>query len=171
MISFRKHRITFTFQSLPSTEMAQAVQFNTSRPRKNGRCFTNDIYKCILLNEKIWILIRFSLKFVPKGLINNINNITALVQTMTWCRPGNKPLSEAMMVKLLTHICISLPHWIKPMEDMDTFNLYIQCYGCWWLGYTRSQSIINHDIDLVVLEYSGACLNHPYIHNHKQMEL
>ena len=32
----------------------------------------DDIFKCIFLNEKIQILIKISLKFVPKGLIDNI---------------------------------------------------------------------------------------------------
>ena len=45
-----------------------------------------------------------SLRFVPKGLINNI---PALVQIMAWHRPGDKPLSEPMMVNLLTHIYAS----------------------------------------------------------------
>ena len=51
-----------------------------------------------------------SLKFVPKG---PINNIPALVQIMTWRRPGDKPLSEPMMVGLLTHICVTRPQWVK----------------------------------------------------------
>ena len=29
------------------------------------------IFKCIFLNEKVRILIKISLKFVPKGLIDN----------------------------------------------------------------------------------------------------
>ena len=45
-----------------------------------------------------------SLKFIPKG---PINNIPALVQIMAWHRPGN-PLSETMMVILPTHIYASL---------------------------------------------------------------
>ena len=32
---------------------------------------------------------------------------------MAWCRPGDKPLSEAMLVSLLTHICVTRPQWIK----------------------------------------------------------
>ena len=44
------------------------------------------------------------LKFVPKGLINNI---AALVQIMVLGWPGDKPLSEPMMVKLPTHICVT----------------------------------------------------------------
>ena len=31
----------------------------------------DDIFKCISLNEKVRILIKISLKFVPKGLIDN----------------------------------------------------------------------------------------------------
>ena len=41
------------------------------------------------------------------------NNIPALVQIMAWCRPGNKPLSEPMLVNLLTHICGTWPHWVN----------------------------------------------------------
>ena len=32
-----------------------------------------------------------------------LNNIPGLVQIMAWSRPGNKPLSEQIMVILLTH--------------------------------------------------------------------
>ena len=41
------------------------------------------------------------------------NNIPALLQIMSWWWPGDKPLSESMMVSLLTHICIIQPQWIK----------------------------------------------------------
>ena len=43
----------------------------------------------------VWILLRISLKCVPKI---PINNIIALVQIMAWRHSGNKPLSEPMMV-------------------------------------------------------------------------
>ena len=68
----------------------------TLRLRQNGRFFADDIFRYIFLNENVWISIKISLKFVPNGLINNI---PALVQTMAWRRLGNKPLSEAMMVR------------------------------------------------------------------------
>ena len=42
-----------------------------------------------------------------------INNIPTLIQIMAWRRPGDKPLSEPMMVKLLTHLCITRPQWVK----------------------------------------------------------
>ena len=49
------------------------------------------------VNLTVRIFIRISLKFVPKG---PINNKSALVQIMAWCRSGDKPLSEPMMVYL-----------------------------------------------------------------------
>ena len=54
------------------------------------------------------ILIKISLKFVPKG---QINNIQALVKIMAWRRPGDKPSSEPRMESLLTHICVTRPQW------------------------------------------------------------
>ena len=83
---------------------------NTLRPRQNGRNFTDDIFKCIFLNENAWISLKISLKFVPKV---RINNIPALVHIMAWRRPGDKPLSEPMMVSLLTHICVTRPQWVN----------------------------------------------------------
>ena len=53
---------------------------------------------------------KFSLKFVPKGLINNN---TALVQMMAWRRQGEKPLSDPMMGRLPTHICVIRPQCVK----------------------------------------------------------
>ena len=84
--------------------------FNTLRPRQNGRLFAGDIFKRIFVIENIRISIKISLKFVPKGLINNI---PALVLIMAWRRPGDKPLSEPMMVRSLTYICVTRPQWVK----------------------------------------------------------
>ena len=38
-----------------------------------------------------------------------INYIPALAQMVAWRRPGYKPLSEAMIVSFLTHICVTRP--------------------------------------------------------------
>ena len=84
--------------------------FNTLRPRQNGRHFADDIFKCIFVNENVWIPIKISLKFSPNG---PINNILALVQIMAWRRAGDKPLSEPMMVSLPTHICVTRPQRVK----------------------------------------------------------
>ena len=80
--------------------------FNTLRPTQNGRYFADDTFKPIFLNKNIRIAIKISLKFVPKG---RINNIPSLVQIMALRRPGDKPLSEPMMVNLPTHICVTRP--------------------------------------------------------------
>ena len=80
------------------------------RPRPNRRHFADDIFKCIFENENEWISPRISLKVVP---MVRINNIPALVQIMAWRRPGDKPLSQPMMVSLLTHICVTRPQWVK----------------------------------------------------------
>ena len=83
---------------------------NTLRLRQNGRHFPDNIFKWIFLNENVRILINISLKFVPRG---PMNNIPTLVQVMAWRRPGDKPLSEPMMVRLLTHICLTRPLWVN----------------------------------------------------------
>ena len=83
---------------------------NTLRPKQNGRHFADDTFKSIFVNENVRISIKIWLKFVPKG---PINNIPALVQIMAWRRPGDKPLSEPIMVSLLTHICFTRPQWVN----------------------------------------------------------
>ena len=62
------------------------------------------------VNENVSIPIKFSVKLVPKG---PINNILALVQIMAWHRPGDKLSSWPMMVSLLTHICVTRSQWVK----------------------------------------------------------
>ena len=58
----------------------------------------------------MWISINISLKFVPRG---PINNIPTLVQVMAWSLQGDKPLSEPMMVRLPRHICVTGPQWVN----------------------------------------------------------
>ena len=43
---------------------------NSSPPGQNGRHFADDIFRCISVNEGFRILIRISLKFVPKGPVD-----------------------------------------------------------------------------------------------------
>ena len=44
---------------------------STSPPGQNGRHFADNIFGWIFVNEKFCILIKISLKFVPKGSIDN----------------------------------------------------------------------------------------------------
>ena len=85
-------------ESLSMIDMATLNEYdiNSLRPRQIRRHFADDIFKGIFLNENVWIPIKISLKFVPKG---PINNIPALVQIVAWRRPGDKPLSEPMNVE------------------------------------------------------------------------
>ena len=87
---------------------------NTLRLRQDGRPFPDDIFKCSSLNENVLISIKISLKFVPKG---QINNITALVQIMAWCWPGNKPLSEPMLLCVQMHVTQAL--WVYSLRPSD----------------------------------------------------
>ena len=68
------------------------------------------IFKRIFLSENVWNSIKISLRFVPKG---PIDNIPVLLQIMAWRWPVDKPLSETMMVSLLMHICVTRPQWVK----------------------------------------------------------
>ena len=99
-------RCLFAQEMRSVNSLGMCVGINTLRPRQDGRHFADDILKRIFLNENARIAIKISLKFVPKG---PINSIPALVQIMAWRRPGDKPLSEPMMVCLLTHICVTRP--------------------------------------------------------------
>ena len=51
-----------------------------------------------------------SLKSVFEG---PMNNIPASVQIMAWRRPGDKQLSEPMMVRLPTHMRVTRPQPIN----------------------------------------------------------
>ena len=83
---------------------------NTLRPRQNGCHFADGTFKRNFLNENVRISIKMSLKFVPNC---PINNVPALVKIMVWRRPGDKPLSEPMMVSLLTHKCVTRHQWVN----------------------------------------------------------
>ena len=63
----------------------------TMRLWQNGHHFPDDIFKCIFLTKKV----EFSFRFVANG---PINNKSALVQKMSWYQPGDKPLSEPIMI-------------------------------------------------------------------------
>ena len=81
---------------MAAVAMAPSV-INTLRPRQTDLHLAYDIFNCIFLNENVWILLKISLKFVPKG---PIDNMLTLVQIMAWCWTGDKPLSETMMAKV-----------------------------------------------------------------------
>ena len=70
---------------------------------------------------------KISLKLVLKG---PINNIPALVQIMVWHRPGDKPLSEPMMVEKameLLQSCIT-QQYVHDKDHMTPLDIYQTIY-------------------------------------------
>ena len=131
----RRGKILYLLTTEPKVGMSDkehqytfAYRFNTLRPRQNGRHFTDNSFKCIFVNENATIAVKISLTFVPKG---PINNIPALVEKMAWRRPGDKPLSEPMMVSLPTHICVTRPQWVNTTKFHTCGNGYQEAA---WLG-------------------------------------
>ena len=57
-------------------------------------------FKCIFVNEKVWISNKISLKFVLYGLFDYKS---ALVHVMAWCQNGDKLLSERRWQSLLCY--------------------------------------------------------------------
>ena len=105
------HRYRVTFRVTFSLDnLCYDTSFNTLRPRRNEQHFADDIFKRIFFNENVWISIKISLKFVPKG---PVNSIPALIQILAWRRSGDKPLSEPTMVNLPTQICVTRPQWVN----------------------------------------------------------
>ena len=112
---------------------------NTLRSRQNGRHFPDDIFKYISLNEIVWISIKISLKFVPKG---PINYIPKLVQTMVGAGQATSHcLNQWWLVywrihaSWLTHICVTRPKlvngtWYENNIPNVFYNAAIPIYPC-----------------------------------------
>ena len=76
--------VTFYLTHLPLDKVAGIV--------------ADDIFNSIFLNENDSIPIQISPKYVSKS---PIDNKSALVQVMAWCRTGDKPLPEPMMTRII----------------------------------------------------------------------
>ena len=116
------------------------------KPYQHGHHFTDDIFQCVFLNENIWISIKISLNFVPKG---RINNIPALVQIIT-------------VGELRSTLCTKTPLYVRsglyikqmPLEYLSYIKeMSWNTLGCTWIGtefthndnglsLTRRQAII-----------------------------
>ena len=131
---------------------------NTLKPRQNGHYFPDDIFKCIILNENVGISINILLHFVNRG---PINNIPALVQIMARHWPGDKPLSEPMMVILLPHICFTWSKWVYSLAPgrfewnfrYEIFK-FMLATGGWSIGFktTRWKSLDVADDDSTLIQ-------------------
>ena len=108
----RPHQVWYWYNSLALLPVYH-IEVET-----NG-CHFADIFKRIFLNGNVSVSIKISLKFVPKG---PIINSTTLVQIMAWRRPGDKPLSEPMMLRLPMYIFVTRPHWVIPTDSFGYIN-------------------------------------------------
>ena len=70
MITYKAHRLSVALAN---------ISVNMLRQRQNGRRFADDTFKQFFQNENVWISIKISLIFVPRG---PINYIPALFQIM-----------------------------------------------------------------------------------------
>ena len=98
---------------------------NTLRPRQNGRHFI-DIFKCIFLNENVWILIKISLKCIPNVRIINIQHLFR-----SWLGADQAPshyLNQWWLVRLPTHICVTRPQCVSKLQWNlnQNRNIFIQ---------------------------------------------
>ena len=91
---------------------------NTLRPRRSGRHFADDIFKCIFW-MKMFASPEISLKFVCQF---RIKYVLVLDQIIAWCCPSDKPLSDPMLVSLPTQIWVTRPQWIN-MQHAAKINL------------------------------------------------
>ena len=109
--------------SVAFTIIAPGVIMNSTCIMGSGRdtsaviFHTNLHFKCIFLNENMWISIKVSLKFIPE---DPINTISAPVHIIARRQPGEKPLSESMMVSYWRHSA--------SVSQVPTSCIY----GTWW---------------------------------------
>ena len=98
---------------------------------KTAQLKMNAISQTTFSSAFSWIkLFEFRLKFHWSVFQSPINNIPSLVQIMVWRRPGAKPLSEPMMVNLLTHLYASIGLNELWAGNSDHQNHHHQSPGC-----------------------------------------
>ena len=69
---------------------------------------------------------------------------------MAWRRPGDKPLSEPMMVRFQTHICVTWPQWVKWWSDGKSRR-------AWELGTVCCNNLATTGLTPLWHEIPGAC--------------
>ena len=82
--------------SSTACNIRQISEWLSHLPQEKMTVISDDMFKCIFMNAKFCVLIRVSLMFVFKDLIDNKSS---LFQVMAWCRTSNKPLPEPMMIQ------------------------------------------------------------------------
>ena len=126
------------------------ISVNTLRPGQNGRRFPEDIFKCIFLNENTWIPIKTPLKFVHK---RPISDIPALVQIMAWCRSGDKPLSEPMLLVTAAYMRHS-----ASVSELTIVSFHRDDYDFYWNVYVHGFYVWTTDLGFLKPDNFGSAI-------------
>ena len=119
--SFLWHDFSGDTSIADSLEASIPYTINKLTPRQNGRHFADDIFKYIFFNDNLWVSIKMPLNFSCKG---TNNTIPSLDQIIAWRRSGDKPLSESMMARFQTHICVTQP------QSVNTVSYWLTAPHC-----------------------------------------
>ena len=145
---------------ITSIDYGSTKKVNKLRPRRNGRNFPDDIFKCIFLDAKCRYKLRLRVHKVCSS--GPVNNIPALVQIMAWHRPGAMPLFELMTVSLLTHMRPSASNELKELyrhytleRSRNVLTMQRHHYGCrcpgakWapshWQHWISTMTMLSHE--------------------------
>ena len=70
-------------------------------------------------------------------------------------RPGDKPLSQPMMVRLLTHICITRPQWVKNSQIIDCHLWQLD-----WCGFRECFFFMTQFDNVMRMHKHWFCFSH-----------
>ena len=106
------------------------------------------IFQTTFWNAFSWMkMYEFRLRFLWSLFLRVQSTISQpLVQIMAWCRSGDKPLSESMMVSLLAHICVTRAQWVKQnptvlhtiflrFYEWNSYTMYFSLFKFYWSLY------------------------------------
>ena len=101
--------------------MNSIISTKSFSPGQNDRRFAYVFFSDVFFNVNIRILIEISLKFVPKGLIENK---PALVYMVVWRRIGDKPLPKPMLTQFTDAYMWHTGDELKDLRDISLLNEY-----------------------------------------------
>ena len=93
---------------------------------------------------------------------------------MAWRRPGDKPLSEPMMVSLPMHICITRPQWVNQKitvikELCNNCNIWMDFQIQW--NPSRKARVVSLKLQNLVHFHAPFFTNHVYFTPHDRPPL
>ena len=97
---------------------------------------TEDIFKCIFLNENYRILILILLKFVARG---PVDNKSSLVKVMAWRQETTSHYLKRWWPSSLTHIYGTKEIWLKLLPMYPSFFHNLNVFGERYLHSIRWQ--------------------------------